>query len=126
MKCHLAARVIIWDEIHSQTREVFDAAMAATNNFAGKILIVLGDIKQTLGIAEDDSRSALLANLVVSSKMWPKFQLYEFTENLRMTSTNLSAAERLERTAYIKTIEAVGLGLTNDNVLHHYGFQKKS
>ena len=92
-----------------------------TNNFAGKIFIIIGDIKQILAVSEDESTQAQFKNLIIGSQHWPRFTHFHFTENLRMVHGNhMTQEERENRANYIDMVTSIGLGLCNSTTVLTY------
>jgi hypothetical protein len=78
------AKVIIWDEMISNHREIFEAAHRATNGFRGKILIGMGDWKQTLPIVKFGETQEILSACLKRSLLWNEFQVLKLKVNMRL------------------------------------------
>ena len=53
--------------------------------FGGKIMVFGGDFRQTLPIIPRASNTMILENCIISSSLWPLFQRFKLTNNLRAT-----------------------------------------
>eukprot|EP00918_Siedleckia_nematoides_P030928 GHVU01066950.1.p1 GENE.GHVU01066950.1~~GHVU01066950.1.p1 ORF type:complete len:751 (+),score=28.79 GHVU01066950.1:725-2977(+) len=90
-----AATTIVWDEIsmsHHQHLDALDRALRDicrenglphSKPFANKIIIVGGDMRQTLPIDIDD-RSHGMNCVIMNAQVWPLFNIYHLTKNMRL------------------------------------------
>jgi ATP-dependent DNA helicase PIF1 len=109
------ANVIVWDEIFTNTRECLDAAAQVLSNFVGKVIVLVGDVKQMLGIPHEDSFECLTDSLVLNSAIFKKARKFEFTLNMRMLrAADFTASELARYQKYLRTTELIGLGLFNE------------
>jgi len=78
-----AASVILWDEIFSQDKLVFNAAQISYD-WSTKVLVAFGDEGQIGPVVRYGSRSDLVAASIIKHRLWRNFQIYKFTKNLRL------------------------------------------
>ena len=116
-----ATNVIVWDEIFTNTRECLDAAARSLNDFVGKVIVLVGDIKQILGIPNEDSFESLTNSLVINSAIFKRATKHEFTINMRMLrAADFTESDRASYETFLKTAELIGLGLFNQtNVIQN-------
>ena len=79
-----ATRVIIWDEMVSNHRELYEAAYLALDGFKGKILICMGDFRQIMPVIKQAARQEVYASCISSSHLWYEFKILRLTINMRL------------------------------------------
>jgi ATP-dependent DNA helicase PIF1 len=78
------AKVIIWDEMVSNHKEIYEAAYDALDKFQGKILIGMGDWRQTLPIVKNGEVQEIMAACLKTSIRWNEFEVLHLTKNMRL------------------------------------------
>ena len=78
------ARVIIWDEMVSNHRALYEAAYNALEGFKGKILICMGDFRQITPVIKQAERQEVYASCISSSHLWYEFKVLRLTINMRL------------------------------------------
>ena len=78
------ARVIIWDEMVSNHRALYEAAYNALEGFKGKILICMGDFRQIMPVIKQAERQEVYASCISSSHLWYEFKVLRLTINMRL------------------------------------------
>ena len=79
-----AARVIIWDEMISNHRALYEAAYAALDGFNGKVLVCMGDFRQIMPVIKQAERQEVYASCISSSHLWYEFKVLKLTINMRL------------------------------------------
>jgi energy-coupling factor transporter ATP-binding protein EcfA2 len=79
------AKVIIWDEMVSNHREIYEAAHRVTNGFKGKIIIGMGDWRQTLPIVKYGETQEILSACLKRSLLWNEFTVLNLNINMRLS-----------------------------------------
>jgi hypothetical protein len=105
------AKVIIWDEMVSNCRDIYEAAYEAMNGFRGKILIGMGDWRQTLPIVPHGRYEEIRNACMKSSHLWNQFDILMLTRNMRLQSLSPSNAEIQQQ--YAQMILTIGEGRPN-------------
>ena len=84
------AALIIWDEAsmaHAYSVEVVDRLLrdlTCTNApFAGKVVVLGGDFRQTLPVVRRATRGEIVSASVKSSALWPLFRTVRLVQNMR-------------------------------------------
>lgn len=114
MELLMDADMLVWDEIFSNTKECLDALPPVLDGLNGKVMVLVGDIKQILGIPTESSHECLLESLIVESKLFKNARLFELTQNMRMLrSTEFTEDQRGAFESYLQTVECIGLGKTD-------------
>jgi hypothetical protein len=78
------ARVIFWDEMVSNNKDIYEAAHRALQRFNGKILICMGDWRQTLPIVPSGRYEDIINACIKSSYLWSEFEILTLTKNMRL------------------------------------------
>lgn len=112
------ARVIIWDEMVSNHKCLYEAAYAALDGFKGKVLICMGDFRQIMPVIKQAERQEVFASCISSSRLWSEFKLLKLTINMRLHAISaqlhtLAEDERLHyqnQKSYGEMILAIGEG----------------
>jgi hypothetical protein len=73
-----------WDECSSQHMRDIRAAIAAVNNFEGKVLLLIGDALQITPVVKGGSKSAICASSIYCSELMQQAKYYQFTKILRL------------------------------------------
>ena len=111
-------KVIFWDEFVSNHREVFEAVVNEyETNKIYSVFVCSGDFRQILPIKHgtpDDTIQACIS----SSNHWPNFEVFELTENMRISamlkSPNLTSETIESELQYATTIEALAVGQNSE------------
>ena len=108
-----ATKVIVIDEAFFTHRENLEALYYEDklDNLRGKLIVIAGDRKQLLPVAEGGTKHEQISITLSSSELWTliKNNIYNLTENMRLTSTsNMSIEERKEQEKYALILEDIG------------------
>ena len=137
------AGVIIWDESLSNHKHCLQAAFGITDDFKGKVLILMGDWRQCPPVVKNATMHEIVNASMLNSVLWERVTVVEFTINLRLIkqSTALSdddddddddnvvrnAAEQFnkEQQMYLNMLDIIGDGRpltaeTSDYVIDMY------
>lgn len=77
---------IIWYILfRSNNRHCLQSAFDITNGFEKKVLICMGDFNQMGPVVRFGGMQETIAASMISSTIWPLFQVFEFSENMRLT-----------------------------------------
>jgi hypothetical protein len=79
-----SATLIIWDEMLSNHKELYEAAYRATNGFAGKVVLGMGDFRQILPVVPNGSPAQTIDAALMSSFLWYEFTVVSLTVNMRL------------------------------------------
>ena len=79
-----ASKVIVWDEFFSNHKELYESAYHSLQEFKGKVVICLGDIRQILPVVKYATISEQLNSCITTSPLWNKFQIMTLTTNMRL------------------------------------------
>jgi len=78
-----AASVVIWDEAPMVNRavvacvdDICQKVMQNSQPFGGKIIILLGDFRQTCPVVHGGSQANIIDASIKGSPLWPLFQLF--------------------------------------------------
>ena len=118
-----ASSVIIWDEMISNHKSLYEAAYRALDGFAGKVLICMGDIRQIMPVLKRAERQEIENSCISSSYLFYKFQILKLTINMRLQKLeqNFSTLTQEEKNdfklqkAYGEMILAIGEGQYHEN-----------
>jgi hypothetical protein len=102
------AKLIIWDEMVSNNKDIFEAAYRAVNQFHGKILIGMGDWRQTLPIIPNGRYDDILNACIKSSYLWSRFEILQLKKNMRLRNLTFTDGELQKR--YGDMILTIGEG----------------
>jgi hypothetical protein len=102
--------LIIWDELPSNNRDIFEAAYEFFRGFAGKVVLCVGDLRQIAPIVPNGQRDEIINASIISSPLWNDFQKFRLTRNLRLRSTTISQQYIDEQRVYGDLILAIGEG----------------
>jgi ATP-dependent DNA helicase PIF1 len=109
MLCQLvqAASLVIWDEALMTHRFAFEALdrsfrdILATSSpaardlpFGGKVIVLGGDLRQTLPVIEGGSRSEIVNAAIINSPLWSHVHILHLTRNMRLSGTTLTHEEQ--------------------------------
>ena len=85
-----AASVVIWDEAPMVNRavvacvdDICQKVMQNSQPFGGKIIILLGDFRQTCPVVRGGSQADIIDASIKSSPLWPLFQLFPLSMPIR-------------------------------------------
>jgi GTPase SAR1 family protein len=92
-----AAKVIIWDEMISNHKEIYEAAYQATDCFKGKIIIGMGDWRQTLPIVKSGVTEEIIAACLKNSYRWREFKVVKLTINMRLNEIQNSINSKIRQ-----------------------------
>ena len=79
-----AASIIIWDEAPSNEYHCFKTVYEYFDCFKGKIIICLGDWKQTPPVVKYGSVSDICKASIINSPIWSLFNVFKLTINMRL------------------------------------------
>ena len=65
--------IVLWDEFPSCDREVCEAANRALNDFSGKVVFTMGDIRQIDPVVLSGDKEVVISHSIPSSPLWLKF-----------------------------------------------------
>jgi ATP-dependent DNA helicase PIF1 len=101
------ASLIIWDEALMTHRFAFEALdrsfrdilassspMAKNLPFGGKVVVLGGDLRQTLPVIEGGTRSQIVNSAIINSSLWSHVHILHLTQNMRLLMSSLSQEER--------------------------------
>ena len=119
------AAIIIWDEAPMANKAVFNCVhevcckcMESRLPFGGKIIILLGDFRQTCPVVRGGSKSQVIDASIKSSPLWKTFDTFTL-------STPIRNAADLE---YATFVDDIGDGLVDDvsfDLLHSASTEKE-
>jgi hypothetical protein len=128
MLCQLvqAASLVIWDEALMTHRFAFEALdrsfrdILATSSpaardlpFGGKVIVLGGDLRQTLPVIEGGSRSEIVNAAIINSPLWSHVRILHLTRNMRLSGTTLTHEEQEKLSQFSKWMLDVGEGKIN-------------
>jgi hypothetical protein len=79
-----AAVFIVWDEMPSNHRQLFEAVYRATDGFKGKVLLCMGDWRQIMPIVKSGSREEVVDSCIKRSYLWNEFTVLNLSINMRL------------------------------------------
>lgn len=91
-----AAKVIIWDEMLCNHKQLYEAAYRATDCFKGKVLICMGDWRQIMPIVKHGVRQEVVQACIKSSYLWSEFAILKLTINMRLRGLHADLMRRLD------------------------------
>ena len=113
------AKVIIWDEAPSNEYHCFKTVYNYFKFFEGKVVILLGDWKQTPPVVKYGCVSDIIKASIINSPVWQLFNIYKLTINMRlygMIKNNQNSEEYINKQKlYAEMLIHVGEG-TFDNI----------
>jgi len=77
-------RFFVWDEMPSNHREVFEAAIKWVKS---GVMFLIGDFRQILPIIERGDKHDIINACIVSSPHWHRFEVLHLTKNMRLLAT---------------------------------------
>ena len=92
-----AATVVVWDEMPSNHKELFEAAYRALNQFRGKVVIAMGDFRQILPVVKNANRVEIFDACISSSYLWSKFEILSLTINMRLEAMKTEIAKNRQQ-----------------------------
>jgi ATP-dependent DNA helicase PIF1 len=111
MLCKLiqAASLIIWDEalmthkiaFEAMDRTLCDILSMPSNSkkkvpFGGKVVVLGGDLRQTLPVIQGGSRSEIVDSAIINSSLWSHVVVLHLTINMRLSTHYLSEKSKEE------------------------------
>ncbi|KAI3859314.1 hypothetical protein MKW98_007695 [Papaver atlanticum] len=114
---------IIWDEAPMINRNGLEAVQRALADvmmetygskvlFGKKTVVLGGDFRQILPVIEGGLREDIVNASISKSKLWKHFEVFELTQNMRLTTGDTSHDKRQEITDFAKWI----LDIRNDEL----------
>ena len=117
-----AASLFVWDEALSNHKNCLSAAFGITNSFENKVLILMGDWRQTPPVVKNADMYEIVNASMLNSRYWKNHVKVDyFTVNLRLVQriTNVSDDEDAISTAemfnrqqkdYLEMLDIIGEG----------------
>jgi hypothetical protein len=115
--------LVIWDEAFMAHRMTFEAldrsfrdilSSESSNSqnmpFGGKVIVLGGDARQILPVIEGGTKSQVLGAVITNSYLWHSITMLYLTQNMRLSSTDLSIDAKKEVESFSKWILAIGEG----------------
>jgi hypothetical protein len=112
-------KLIIWDEALMMSRYLLEGLNLTLQDlcdselpFAGKVVVLAGDHRQVLPIQKYGSKGQILDLTHKRSDLWRHFELYSFSQNIRVLSSRDAelSAEHAELVAFTDWLLAIGDG----------------
>jgi hypothetical protein len=91
-----AAKVIIWDEMLCNHKQLYEAAYRETDCFKGKVLICMGDWRQIMPIVKHGVRQEVVQACIKSSYLWGEFTVLKLTINMRLRGLHADLMRRVD------------------------------
>jgi hypothetical protein len=125
MLCELiqAVSLIIWDETlmaHKIAFEALDRTLrdivsipSSVNKklpFGGKVVILEGDLRQTLPVVQGGSRAEITKSAIVNSALWSYVTMLHLTLNMRLTAQGLTEKGKKELAEFSRWMLDIGEG----------------
>jgi ATP-dependent DNA helicase PIF1 len=125
MLCELiqASPLIIWDKALMTNRIAFEAidntlhdilsSHSSENSnipFGGKVVVLGGDIRQTLPVIEGGSCSQIINSAIVNSSLWPHVTILHLKRNMRLSAPKLTNESRMELARFSGWMLGIGEG----------------
>jgi hypothetical protein len=118
-----ASSLIIWDEalmtnkiafedLDRTLRDVVTISLSQKNKlpFGGKVVVLGGDLRQTLPIIDCVSRSQIISSAIVNSALWAHVIVLHHRKNMRLVASTLMDECRMELAAFSKWMLDIGEG----------------
>ncbi|XP_076957793.1 uncharacterized protein LOC143633361 [Bidens hawaiensis] len=110
--------LIIWDEASMNDKKCFETLDRSLKDLfnnchkplGGKSVLLGGDFRQTLPIIPKASKATIMASSLPRSHLWPHFNVYRLTENIRLHKPNLTVQQRDLISSFSSWLVAVGDG----------------
>ncbi|XP_021980536.1 uncharacterized protein LOC110876681 [Helianthus annuus] len=114
----LETSLIIWDEAPMSDRRCFESLDKSLRDvlgnqdkpFGGKSVLLGGDFRQTLPVKPKASKAEIIASSLPKSYLWDKFSIHMLTENMRLSQSNATVAEKEAITSFSNWLIDVGDG----------------
>ena len=109
------ASLILWDEAPMMNRYYLEGLDMLLKDlspgkdrvpFGGKCIVIAGDFRQCLPVVVRGGRAQITAMSLKKSVLWPKFEVKQLTENMRLAT----AADPVKAAAYGAWLMRVGNG----------------
>jgi ATP-dependent DNA helicase PIF1 len=125
MLCELiqAASLIIWDEALMTNKIAFEALdrtlcdILTTPSFernklpfGGKVVVLGGDLRQTLPVIEGASRSQITDSTIVNSSLWTHVTVLHLKKNMRLAAPTLTDEGKMELARFSQWMLDIGKG----------------
>ncbi|GJZ98514.1 DNA helicase [Tanacetum coccineum] len=78
--------------------------------FSGKSVMLGGNFRQTLPVKKAATRDEIIRSSVAKSYLWPHFNVYYLTRNMRLKNENLSKVDRQRILSFAQWLLDVGNG----------------
>jgi hypothetical protein len=88
------AKLIVWDEMICNHKELFEAAYRATNDFAGTVVVCMGDFRQIMPVLKRANRHEVRQSCITSSYLWYEFKVFSLSVNMRLELMKIKLRER--------------------------------
>jgi len=114
-----AASVIIWDEAPSNEYHCFKTVFEYFKQFKGKVVILLGDWRQTAPVVVNGKMADICKASILNSDIWKLFSVHKLSINMRiygLLNNNQYNEEYIEQQKqYAKMLLLIGEG-SYDNI----------
>ncbi|XP_035837147.1 uncharacterized protein LOC110892742 [Helianthus annuus] len=112
--------LIVWDEAPMSDRRCFESLDKSLKDivgnkdkpFGGKSVLLGGDFRQTLPVKPKASKNEIIASTLPRSHLWNDFKIVKLYENMRVTRSTTSPADKEAALAFSKWLLDIGDGLT--------------
>lgn len=98
----------------SNHKHCFHSAYKVCNQFQGKVVLAMGDCRQIGPVVKYGAMAETINASIRQSYLWSQFQVFEFTENMRLTSlreqANASVQEIETEAKFAQNLLMVGDG----------------
>ena len=116
------ASVIIWDEFPSNEYHCFKTVYEYFDFFKNKIIICLGDWRQTPPVVKHGSEKEICQASILNSAMWHIFNVYKFSINMRLfgiikTNDNIDNNYIHRQKQYAKMLLNIGEGIYDNETV---------
>jgi len=111
----LEARLFVWDEALTNHKHCLATAFKILNRFEGKVLILMGDWRQTPPVVVHGDQHEIINASMICSSYWSMFQIYNFTINQRLlalTGPDVDENFKNNQLDYLDMINTIGDGKT--------------
>jgi len=119
-----AASVIIWDECPSNEYHCFKTVYEYFNGLKGKVIICLGDWRQTAPVVKYGSVADTCKASIINSSVWNLFEVHKLTINMRlfgMMNNNQNDQQTiLNQQQYDDMLLHIGEGTSNGSTVIEY------
>jgi len=113
--------VIIWDECPSNEYHCFKTVYEYFNKFKNKVIICLGDWRQTPPVVKYGSPTDIIKASIINSSMWSLFEVYKLRTNMRIfgiiNNNQYNEDYIIKQKQYANMLMHIGEGTTDDNTV---------